>query len=276
VTIRRDFPFLRGIKTAFSRPTSARRRSSLETVPVRIQRDHRGAAAYERFLAFALIPAISEQPPAGRIPHPEAKLEIVSARVLPGRSRTARRPKKRCHAALSSISPDLIPQHEEREEVSERWIPILSAIVGLVGGIGGAAIGGQIANEGQAQLRQDERTAELNNLLIDTYSRYLRTAASAQIAHTGGELSQAEANRIGGELEAGAAEVSLVTNSDQVEDAADRLEEAVIAQVGMGGYRRARDRFIEAADASFAREEDLIKADRRHPAISKPPQELPR
>jgi len=143
--------------------------------------------------------------------------------------------------------------------VSERWIPILAAIVGLVGGLGGAAIGGSIANAGQQQQFRNERIADLNNLLNETYSRYLRTAATAYLHRTGGSTSMKELIRTQGEVEGGAAEVVLLVNVPAVEDAAERLEHAVIDGVDFKSYREARDGFIEAADASFAKEEALIQ-----------------
>ena len=72
-----------------------------------------------------------------------------------------------------------------------RWIPVLAAALGVLGGVGGAAIGGSIANEGQQQRFEGERLHQLQDLLIDTYSRYVRTAASAYVEFQG-EVSEAE------------------------------------------------------------------------------------
>jgi hypothetical protein len=141
--------------------------------------------------------------------------------------------------------------------VSERWIPILAAIVGLLGGIGGAAIGGSIANEGQKDRFKDERKAELNGLLIDTYSTYLRTAASAYAALNLEEVSGAGRNRVQGDLEGGTGEVRFVTASDQVAHAADRLEQAVVDGENFDTYRRARDRFIRLAERTLIPEPNI-------------------
>jgi len=143
--------------------------------------------------------------------------------------------------------------------MSERWIPIVAAIVGLAGGIAGAAIGGSIANEGQEKLFKNERVADLNNLLNETYSRYLRTAATAYVHRTGGGVSRKQLIRIQGDVEGGAAEVVLLTNVPAVEETAEALEKAVVDGVDFKTYRNARDGFIEAADASFATEEALIE-----------------
>ena len=143
--------------------------------------------------------------------------------------------------------------------MSDRWIPILAAIVGLVGGLGGAAIGGSIANEGQEQQFRNQRIADLNNLLNETYSRYLRTSATAYLDRTAGGISRKELIRIQGELEGGAAQVVMLVNDPAVEDAAERLERAVVDDgVDFKTYRTARDAFIKAADASFASEDALI------------------
>ena len=139
--------------------------------------------------------------------------------------------------------------------MSERWIPILAAIVGLLGGIGGAAI--SIANEGQKDRFKDERKAELNGLLIDTYSRYLRTAASAYAELNLEEVSGAERNRVTGDLEGGTGEVQFVTDSGQVDDAADRLEQAVVNGENFDTYRRVRDRFIELAGRTLIPEPNI-------------------
>src|SRR5215218_5569917 len=101
-------------------------------------------------------------------------------------------------------------------------MPILAAIVGLVGGLGGAAIGGSIANEGQQQQFRNQRIADLNNLLNETYSRYLRTSATAYLDRTAGGISRKELIRIQGALEGGAAEVVMLVNDPAVEDAAER------------------------------------------------------
>jgi CHASE1-domain containing sensor protein len=45
--------------------------------------------------------------------------------------------------------------------MSERWVPLLAAVVGLLGGMGGAYVGGTVANEGQQDRFEDERKAEM-------------------------------------------------------------------------------------------------------------------
>jgi hypothetical protein len=57
-----------------------------------------------------------------------------------------------------------------------RWVPALAAVLGLLGGIGGAFIGGKVANEGQEKQFQNQRIAQLQDVLIADYGTYLRTA----------------------------------------------------------------------------------------------------
>jgi hypothetical protein len=62
--------------------------------------------------------------------------------------------------------------------MSERWVPVLAAIVGVLGGMGGALIGGWVANAGQEQRFQDERQAAVQDLHREIYADYLASAYS--------------------------------------------------------------------------------------------------
>jgi len=55
-------------------------------------------------------------------------------------------------------------------------MPLFAAAVGVVGGVGGAWIGGVVANEGQEHQSQSERAAAIQDLRIDTYGDYLASA----------------------------------------------------------------------------------------------------
>jgi hypothetical protein len=57
--------------------------------------------------------------------------------------------------------------------MSERWIPILAAVVGVLGGMGGAFIGGYVANEGQQERFDSERKAQVADSRLETYGNYL-------------------------------------------------------------------------------------------------------
>jgi hypothetical protein len=58
--------------------------------------------------------------------------------------------------------------------VPDRWIPILAATVGVLGGMGGALVGGYISNQGQQQQFEDERKAAIDDLRQDSYANYLQ------------------------------------------------------------------------------------------------------
>jgi hypothetical protein len=58
--------------------------------------------------------------------------------------------------------------------VPDRWIPILVATVGVLGGLGGALIGGYISNQGQNERFKNEQEAARHDLRQDAYANYLQ------------------------------------------------------------------------------------------------------
>jgi hypothetical protein len=76
--------------------------------------------------------------------------------------------------------------------VNERWIPILAGVIGVVGGVGGAVVGGVIANEGQEEQFEKDRAAELQDLREQTYVKFV--GAAERVHQLGGETANAEAN----------------------------------------------------------------------------------
>jgi hypothetical protein len=60
--------------------------------------------------------------------------------------------------------------------VFDRWIPVVAAVLGVLGGMGGALVGGSIANSGQEQRFENERRAARHDLRQDAYANYLQTA----------------------------------------------------------------------------------------------------
>ena len=58
--------------------------------------------------------------------------------------------------------------------MSERWLPVLAAIVGVLGGMGGAFVGGYVANQGQKQRFEHEQAVRIQNLRRETYVNYVR------------------------------------------------------------------------------------------------------
>jgi hypothetical protein len=128
--------------------------------------------------------------------------------------------------------------------MSDHWLPILAAVLGLVGGVAGAAVGGYVANQGQEQRFEEERATRLRELRIDTYVRYLRAVQS--------ERSNAPqvADAI---LLTADAEVALVARTARLRQAATTLTQSTLYyDTGQESeHARARDRFIELAHAEI-------------------------
>ena len=57
-----------------------------------------------------------------------------------------------------------------------RWMPLLAAGLGVLGGIAGALIGGNIANQGAEDRFQEERAAAIQDLRRDGYANVLGSA----------------------------------------------------------------------------------------------------
>ncbi len=60
--------------------------------------------------------------------------------------------------------------------LSERWIPLFAAVVGVLGGMGGAFIGGWVTNRGQDERLKNERAAARWDSRQATYANYLQAA----------------------------------------------------------------------------------------------------
>jgi hypothetical protein len=99
--------------------------------------------------------------------------------------------------------------------VDERWIPILAGVIGVVGGLGGAVVGGVIANEGQEEQFEKDRAAELQDLRERAYVKFVGVAEKVRIR---GELADVA------EVNAAMAEVSIL--SPTLEQPALRLIKA--------------------------------------------------
>jgi hypothetical protein len=102
--------------------------------------------------------------------------------------------------------------------MAERVFPVLAAVLGLLGGIGGAAVGGYVANKGQEQRFKEERAARARDVRVDAYVKFLR-AAENEKSHA----SQFE-NSV---LYTAEAEVALVARSAALRRAAGRLVDRV-------------------------------------------------
>jgi hypothetical protein len=60
----------------------------------------------------------------------------------------------------------------------DRWIPIFAAAVGVLGGMGGALVGGYISNQGQEQQFENQREAAKDDLRQDAYANFLQEGFS--------------------------------------------------------------------------------------------------
>ena len=127
---------------------------------------------------------------------------------------------------------------------SERWIPVLAAGVGLLGGMAGALVGGWVANEGQQQRFENEQAAETRNLRLNTYAEFLKACESVFFIDE--SFSSAQVSQLVAELSAVEARASLVTSSRQVGEAARALGRGC-RDAGEVQLRRLEDSFIKAA-----------------------------
>jgi hypothetical protein len=160
-----------------------------------------------------------------------------------------------------------------------RWMPIVAAGVGVLGGIGGAFIGGYLANEGAEGRFEKERAAAEQDLRREAYGAYLGTAqevwatflANAEelqpadesdAAQDAAAHAQEEIDAAGVRLFVAQARVRLVAENDEVEDAAVRLREVLVDGEGTDypleeGQEQKKD--LEEATKGFlaAAQEDI-------------------
>jgi hypothetical protein len=129
--------------------------------------------------------------------------------------------------------------------MAERWLPVLAAVLGLLGGIGGAAVGGYVANKGQEQRFEEQRAARIRDVRLDTYAKFLRAAENEHFnAGASDEIvTRAEA------------EVDLVASSDALREATAMLTDTVLSNdaspIGERKVRKARRLFVDRAHAEI-------------------------
>lgn len=124
----------------------------------------------------------------------------------------------------------------------DRWIPVVAAILGVVDGMGGAYVGGSVANAGQQQRFESERISQTQNLRRATYVSFVRELEKHFF--TGGTPDKARAAE---------ASVFLVSSS-AIRKAAEEATDAANASSEMR-YTRARDKFIDLAQQELERAE---------------------
>ena len=127
--------------------------------------------------------------------------------------------------------------------MNDRWLPVLAAILGVLGGVAGAAVGGYVANKGQEQRFDAERASRMLDQRIDAYVRFLRAA----------ENEADEASMYPDPIvQTAAAEVVLVARTAALRRAATRLLDRTLNFAELSEYREARDEFVELANADVA------------------------
>jgi hypothetical protein len=126
--------------------------------------------------------------------------------------------------------------------MADRWLPVLAAMLGLLGGIGGAAVGGYVANKGQEQQFEEERAARIRDVRLQTYVSFLRAA----------ENEHSNAREVSdGVVRTAEAEVALVARSTALRGAAARLTDAALFYSVERQFTEARDSFIELAHSEI-------------------------
>jgi hypothetical protein len=118
----------------------------------------------------------------------------------------------------------------------------LAAVLGLVGGMAGAAVGGYVANEGQEQRFEHERATEIRDLRIDTYVKFLRAAEGEH-----NEPVETD-DRI---VRTAEAEVSLVAPTNTIREAASQLTKNVLEATTEDEYTRLRNAFVDLAQVEI-------------------------
>jgi hypothetical protein len=124
----------------------------------------------------------------------------------------------------------------------ERWLTVLAAVLGLVGGMAGAAVGGYVANEGQEQRFEHERATEIRDLRIDTYVKFLRAAEGEH-----NEPVETD-DRI---VRTAEAEVSLVAPTNTIREAASELTKNALEATTEDEYTRLRNAFVDLAQVEI-------------------------
>jgi hypothetical protein len=121
-----------------------------------------------------------------------------------------------------------------------RWLPILAAALGVLGGVLGALVGGWIANEGQENRFERERAAAEQDLRREVYGTYLGTAqevwatALKNLDASPDEKAAAaeEVDAVAVQLFVAESRLRLVAKNDEVEVAAHRLREVLVGGEG--------------------------------------------
>lgn len=132
-----------------------------------------------------------------------------------------------------------------------RWVPILAAGVGIFGGVGGAYVGGSLANAGEQNRISSERRAQVQDLRIRAYGEFLQSAEQivSKVVRGAADASlDAPFERLAGAEQV----VLLVADDDAVREAASAVTDVVNGDKTsdaqqLADYKRAQTAFLEVA-----------------------------
>jgi hypothetical protein len=110
--------------------------------------------------------------------------------------------------------------------VDVRWLPILAAALGVLGGVLGALVGGTIANNGQKDRFESERAAAIQDLRVEAYSDYVGAAEQISVALQG-TFPDAEKRAAIQRVVTAGARVLLVTDENEVRKATEETTNAL-------------------------------------------------
>jgi hypothetical protein len=146
-----------------------------------------------------------------------------------------------------ALSDEVACGAEEETRIDDRWLPVLAAILGVLGGVAGAAVGGYVANKGQEQRLEAERDSRMLDQRVDAYVRFLRAVENE--ASDAGLYEDAI-------FKTAATEVELVARNAALQRAARRLKDEITdyEEGNPGPYTQARRKFIELANADIEAE----------------------
>jgi hypothetical protein len=127
--------------------------------------------------------------------------------------------------------------------MNERWVvPILVAVVGLGGGLGGAYIGARAANKGQEKQFENQRRADVEDLAVAALSNFVRVAG--RTAFLGRPATPAEQ----AEVFAAEAQVDfLFQDEPDVKNLATELERLATSSPAEAIHRDKQKDFVGAA-----------------------------
>ena len=117
----------------------------------------------------------------------------------------------------------------------DRWLPIVAATVGVLGGMGGALVGGYISNQGQEQQFENQREAARDDLRQDAYANFLQEGygylLQVQIKAEGIAVTDEELKARSQALAGAKAAVALFGNAELTTLADQVLNELVFEKV---------------------------------------------